>query len=106
MYKHVSPTEAVYSIKEVDALKQENQALKLVAGTYELMRQQFVAILESLAQKNSRAIESLDPRRIQKVVLEENFIEKQLSVISFDLNALIASEDLEAQLQSHQCNAF
>jgi mRNA-degrading endonuclease YafQ of YafQ-DinJ toxin-antitoxin module len=106
VYKHISPTEAVYSIKEVDALKQENKALKLVVGTYELMRQEFVAILETLAQKNSRAIENLDPRQIQKVVLEENFIEKQLNEIGFDLNSLIASQDLEAQLKSHQCTAL
>jgi uncharacterized protein YehS (DUF1456 family) len=66
LYKNQKTKEAIYSIKEVETMQEENIVLKQLVCAYEKTRQDLVGILDAIVRNDPDLIEHLDPRDIQK----------------------------------------
>jgi hypothetical protein len=66
LYRNQKQTEAIYPIKEVEAMQNENVVLKQLVCTYEKIRQDLVSILDAIVRQDPSLIDQLDPRDIQK----------------------------------------
>jgi hypothetical protein len=66
LYRNQKQTEAIYSIKEVESMQNENIVLKQLVCTYEKIRQDLVSVLDAIVKNDPSLIEQLDPRDIQK----------------------------------------
>lgn len=66
LYKNQKQTEAIYPIKQVEAMQNENAVLRQLVCTYEKIRQDLVSILDAVVKNDPSLIEQLDPRDIQK----------------------------------------
>lgn len=66
LYKNQKQTEAIYPIKEVEAMQNENKGLKQLVCAYEIIRQDLVSILDAFVRNQPELIDQMDPRDIQK----------------------------------------